>query len=124
MKQTGKIVRKRSCCFNIFSGSGVMEPQNHGVQTLSLKLAGRLSAAGQVTPVDLVPEKRMADRFHVYPDLVGSSRLQAAFDVGISMDMSISMKALQHPIAKPRHSFWSVGRDGILSLWSMVFKVE
>src|SRR5215217_2751126 len=58
------------------------EPNLGSVQRLSMKLqfpqylAMRLSR----TAVDWVPEKRIADRGHVDPHLVGAPRLEPAFD--------------------------------------------
>ena len=82
-EQMGKIFRQRSRCFHIFSGPGMPEAEDHGMEP-SAPADDRavLPFPGNIAAVNLITQKRMSDSLHMHPDLMGPSRLQTAFDIG------------------------------------------
>lgn len=64
------------------------KPEDFGVKTLPFKGILRLFRT-----IDGIAQKRMSDGCHMHPDLMGPSRLQAAFDVGKTF-----FQAFQHPV--------------------------
>ena len=72
-----KLLRQRTVQLHHLAGAGVDEPQTHRVEALSRQTRYRLLRA-----VHRVPQNRVADIGHVYPDLMGASRLQTAPHMG------------------------------------------
>ena len=96
LKQARKIIRQGSRRLHIFSCPRMPETEDHGMERLALKMTGQLSVSWYAAAVDLIPQKRVPGRFHMYPDLMRPSRFQPAFDI------SKTFETLQHPVMRHR----------------------
>ena len=67
----GKILGKRSVCFDVFATPWMDESQSLGMKALTLEFEFALSIAG----IYLIPKKRVSNMSHMNTNLVGSSGL-------------------------------------------------